>query len=58
MNRFRVAQKVKYSLKKDAVGMVEKILFVRGTKRVNYLIKYEDEKNLVHAEGHLLEAVL
>ena len=58
MNRFRVGQKVKYSLKKDAVGIVEQILFVRGTKRVNYAIKYEDEKNLVHAEGHLLEAVL
>jgi len=58
MNRFRVAQKVKYSLKKDAVGIVEEIIVVRGTKRVNYLIKYEDEKNLVHAEGHLLEAVL
>jgi len=44
MNRFRVGQKVKYSLKKDAVGIVEQILFVRGTKRVNYLIKYSDEK--------------
>jgi len=58
MNRFRVGQKVKYSLKKDAVGIVEEIIVVRGTKRVNYLIKYSDEKNLVHAEGHLLEAVL
>jgi len=58
MNRFRVAQKVKYSLKKDAVGMVEQILFVRGTKRVNYLIKYADKEYPVHAEGHLLEAVL
>lgn len=58
MNRFRAGQKVKYSLKKDAVGIVEQILFVRGTRRVNYLIKYSDEKNLVHAEGHLLELVL
>lgn len=58
MNRFRLGQKVKYSLKKYAVGIVEQILFVRGTERVNYLIKYSDKKNLVHAEGHLLEAVL
>jgi len=58
MNRFRAGQKVKYSLKKDAVGIVEQILFVRGTKRVNYLIKYADEEYPVHAEGHLLEAVL
>ena len=58
MNKFRVGQKVKYSLKKDAVGIVEKIELVRGTKRVNYLIKYSDEQLLVHAEGHLLEAVL
>ena len=58
MNRFRAGQKVKYSLKKDAVGIVEQIIVVRGTKRVNYLIKYSDEKNLVHAEGHLLELVL
>ena len=58
MNRFRAGQKVKYSLKKDAVGIVEQILFVRGTKKVNYLVKYSDERLLVHAEGHLLEAVL
>jgi len=58
MNRFRVGQKVKYSLKKDAVGIVEQILFVRGTGRTNYLVKYSDERFLVHAEGHLLEAVL
>lgn len=58
MNRFRAGQKVKYSLKKDAVGMVEKIELVRGTKRVNYLVKYSDERLLVHAEGHLLESVL
>ncbi len=58
MNRFRLGQKVKYSLKKDAIGIVEQIIFVRGTERVNYLIKYSDKKNLVHAEGHLLEAVL
>ena len=58
MKRFRAGKKVKYSLKKDAVGIVEKILFVRGTKRVNYLIKYSDEEYPVHAEGDLLEAVL
>lgn len=58
MNRFKLGQKVKYSLKKDAVGIVEQIIFVRGTKRVNYLIKYDDNKYPVHAEGHLLESVL
>jgi len=58
MSSFRVGQKVKYSLKKDAVGIVEKIELVRGTKRFNYLVKYSDEEYPVHAEGHLLEAVL
>lgn len=54
---FSINQKVKYKLKPKHIGTIKGIELVNGShgERVNYFLKYSDERTLVHAEGRLLE---
>lgn len=54
---FNINQKVKYKLKPKHIGTIQGIELVKGShgERVNYFLKYSDERILVHAEGSLLE---
>jgi hypothetical protein len=54
---FLPGQRVLYDLKPRHIGVIRQIEIVRGTERVNYLIKYSDERLLVHAEGHRLKVL-